>query len=151
MLNVLVEGERRGQSADAGNLQSWVKQHSVDLPSAMDGDGALASLVGEVPAYAIVDASTMRIRALVRVSAEASPQRAVAIALEGSSDGEDVSRAFLQTRELTGESRYIGRRKVTFRMRPALSIFMERVRNTVYFLFLFFFFRCTPEMTSQAF
>jgi len=63
LLVVLLEGDRRGQPADAGNLRAWATQRDLAIPVAMDVHRELAALIGDraTPELVVVDLRTMRV------------------------------------------------------------------------------------------
>ncbi len=60
-LTILLGGERRGQSADAGNLRTWATRYGLSTPVLMDAEGSLAAAIDELPQVLVVDASALEI------------------------------------------------------------------------------------------
>jgi len=64
---VLLEGERRGQAADAGNLRQYAVSRALSAPVAMDNSGGLAPVIGDDPRplLLLVARDTMKILAAI--------------------------------------------------------------------------------------
>ena len=75
LLVILLEGERRGQPADAGNLRFFALDRRLDVPVAMDVKLELAEHLGAPlePLILVVDRETMAVRHRAGLSAKLDP------------------------------------------------------------------------------